>query len=69
MDPDIRSVILKDPDMDRPIKNPVQILSKSDKINGYGYQFRLIRSEPDPLEASSNLQTFLNVIKEKIANY
>ena len=35
--------------MDRPIKNPVPIRSESDKINGYGYGFRLIRSEPDPL--------------------
>ena len=49
MDPDIQSVILMDPEMDRSVKNPVPIRSESDKINGYGYGFRPIRSEPDPL--------------------
>ena len=35
--------------MDRPVKNPVPIRTESDKTKGYGYGFRLIRSEPDPL--------------------
>ena len=49
MDLDIRSVILTDSDMDRPVKNPVPVRSESGKINEYGYGFKLIRSELDPL--------------------
>lgn len=46
---DPRSVIVMDPDMDQPIKNSGPI--RSDKINEYryGYGYRPIRSEPDPL--------------------
>ena len=48
---DPRSVIRMDMDMDRLKKNPIPIRSESepDKINGYEYGFRSIRSKPDPL--------------------
>ena len=61
MDPDIRSAILMDPDMDRPVKNPVPIRSESDKINGYGYEFRPIRSELDPLTGLTVVATTSNI--------
>ena len=63
MDPNIRSVILMDPDMDRPVKNPIPIRSESesDKINGYGYEFRPIRSELDPLTGLTVVATTSNI--------
>lgn len=44
-------VILKDQDQDLnlPIENSTLIQSELDKIIGYGYGFRSIRFEPDPL--------------------
>ena len=52
--------------MDQPVKNPVPIRSESesDKINEYGYGFRLIRSEPDPLTGLPLPTNYRNTISD-----